>query len=486
MNDLKNEQMLRETLTTLLDTEKLKYCYECGICTASCPVAWKTPQYHNPRSLIQKVIFDFEQASKETGLWMCMRCYRCHDRCPQRIDLPQIFWLIRNFAIEQNYLPDLTAKLEEVLNIIKEEIPLASVYSWLCFLPHETQDKRTKVDNLTIDALEHFVANRENEKIQLIPKRSREKVAIIGSGPAGLTAACELIKKGYPVTVFESLSEPGGMLRVGIPNYRFPKDALNVDINYIKKLGVEIKTNVPAGKDLTFEKLSQEGYKAIFIATGAHKSATLDVEGEKLDGVYQALDFLKDFNNRKNVQLGDKVAVIGGGNVAMDAARTALRLGAKEVNVLYRRSKEEMPAIPWEVKEAESEGVKINFLLTPKKFIGKDGHVVAMECIRMELGPPDETGRRRPIPIANSEFTLELKSVIIAIGESPEISFIPRELEITRQNTIDVNPFTLETSMPGIFAGGDVVLGPATVIEAIAAGMRAAVSIDCYLKGKSD
>jgi NADPH-dependent glutamate synthase beta subunit-like oxidoreductase len=486
VTNLKNEQLLRETLTKLLDTEKLKYCYECGICTASCSVARIAPKYHNPRSLLQKVIFDFEEASNDTGLWMCMQCDRCHDRCPQRLDLPEMFWLIRDFAVEQNYLLDPTGKLEEVLKIIREEIPLASVYGWLCLRPNETEDKRTKVDKLAIDALKHFVADREKEKTASMPKTSREKVAIIGSGPAGLTAAAELVKKGYPVTVFESLSEPGGMLRVGIPNYRFPKEALDADVNYIKKLGVEIKTNVPVGKDLTIEGLLKKGYKTIFIATGAHKSTKLGIEGEELDGVIQALDFLKDFNNGKKVRLGDKVAVIGGGNVAMDAARTALRLGAREVNILYRRSREEMPAIPWEVKEAESEGVKINFLLAPKKILGKDGHVIGVECIRMELGPPDETGRRRPIPIANSEFTVESKAVILAVGESPDISFIPKELETTKQNTIEANPFTLETSMPGIFAGGDVVLGPATVIEAIAAGMRAAASIDCYLKGKGD
>jgi NADPH-dependent glutamate synthase beta subunit-like oxidoreductase len=402
------------------------------------------------------------------------------------LDLPEIFWLIRDFAVEQNYLPDVTGKLEEVLKLIREEIPLAAVYGWLCLRPSETENNLTKVDKLAIDVLKHFVADRKKEKTLPIPKTRQEKIAIIGSGPAGLTAACELVKKGYPVTVFESLPEPGGMLRVGIPNYRFPKEALDVDINYIKNLGVEIKTNVSVGKDLTIEGLLQEGYKTIFIATGAHKSMKLGIEGEELDGVIQALDFLKDFNNGKKVKLGDRVAVIGGGNVAMDAARTALRLGAREVNILYRRSREEMPAIPWEVKEAEREGVKVNFLLAPKKILGKDGHVIGVECIRMMLGPPDETGRRRPIPIANSEFTVESKAVILAIGELPDISFIPKELETTKQNTIEVNPFTLETSMPRIFAGGDVVSGPATVIEAIAAGMRAAVSIDCYLKGEGD
>jgi heterodisulfide reductase subunit A len=486
VTNLKNEQMLKETLTRLLDTEKLKYCYECGICTASCPVAWIAPKHHNPRSLLQKAIFDFEEASNDTGLWMCMRCYRCHDSCPQKLDLPEIFRLIRDSAVEQNYLPDATSKLEEVLKLIREEIPLAAVYGWLCLLPHEAQNKRTKVDELSFNALKRFVADRKKEKTPPIPKMRREKAAVIGSGPAGLTAAYELVKKGYPVTVFESLPEPGGMLRVGIPSYRVPKEALDVDIDYVKKLGVEIKTNVSVGKDVTIEGLLQKEYKTIFIATGAHKSTKLGVEGEELHGVIQALDFLKDFNNGRKARLGDKVVVIGGGNVAMDAARTALRLGAREVNILYRRSREEMPAIPWEVKEAESEGVKVHFLLAPKKILGKDGHVVGVECIRMELGPPDETGRKRPIPIANSEFTVESQALILAIGESPDISFIPKELEVTQRNTIEVNPFTLETSMPGIFAGGDAVLGPATVIEAIAAGIRAAISIDRYLKGEGD
>ncbi|MFQ6080452.1 MAG: FAD-dependent oxidoreductase [Candidatus Bathyarchaeia archaeon] len=398
------------------------------------------------------------------------------------LDLPRIFSLMRGFAIE--YLPDPASKFREVLKLIREEIPLTAVYGWLCLHPHEAERERRKVDKLAIDALKRFVADRKREKPSFIPKTREEKIAIVGSGPAGLTAAHELVKKGYSVTVFESLPEPGGMLRVGMPDYRLPKEALNVDIDYIKALGVEIRTNVSVGKDVTINELLQEGYRAIFIATGAHESRKLEIEGKELEGVTHALDLLKDLNMGKRIELGDRVAVIGGGNVAMDAARTALRLGAKEVSILYRRSRVEMPANPWEVREAEKEGVRIHFLVTPTKIIGKGERVVAVECIRMELGEPDETGRRRPIPIEGSEYTMEIDAIIMAIGETSDLSFLPKDVTVTRRNTIAVDPVTLETSLRGVFAGGDVISGPATVIEAIAAGKRAAVSIDRYLTGE--
>jgi len=468
-------------LKRLLDVEKLKYCRECGTCTASCPVAWIVPKYYNPRSLLQRGFLDLRGILTQIGLWLCTRCYRCYNRCPQMLDLPEVFSLMRDFAIE--YLPDPASKLEKVLKLIGEEVPLASVYGWLSLRPHEAERERRKVDKLTIDALERFVADRKREKPSPIPKTRQEKIAIIGSGPAGLTAAYKLVKKGYAVTVFESLPEPGGMLRVGIPEYRLPKEALNADIDYIKSLGVEIKTNVSVGKDVTIDKLLQEGHRAVFIATGAHKSVELGIEGN--EGVIHALDLLRDLNMGKRIELGERVAVIGGGNVAMDAARTALRLGSKDVSILYRRSRVEMPANPSEAREAEKEGVRIHFLATPTKILGRDRRVVAVECVRMELGEPDETGRRRPIPIKGSEYTMEVDVIILAIGETSDLSFLPEKIAVTGRNTIAVDPVTLETSLPGVFAGGDVVSGPATVIEAIAAGMRAAVSIDRYLRGEN-
>jgi len=466
-------------LETLLDVEKLKYCYECGICTASCPVVELVPQHYNPRSLLQKVFLDVERTLTEDDLWLCAWCYRCYRRCPQGLKVPEIFLSIRNLAVERGYLQG----LKEALGIIRREIPLPAVCCWVCFHP-----ERAKVDKeVVVGTLQRVVMDHEHEeKKKALPmhKAVEEKIAIIGSGPAGLTAAYELAKRGHSVTVLESLSKPGGMLRKCIPEYRLPKDVLDADIEYIQRLGVEIRTNVTVGKDITLQDLLREGYKAIFVATGSHKSRKLGVEGEELTGVIHALNFLKEINLGEKVELGDRVAVIGGGNVSMDAARTALRLGAKEVNVLYRRSMEEMPANPWEVKEAESDGVKIQFLVAPKKILGKDEQATGIECIRMKLGEPDETGRRAPIPIEGSEFIVEADRIILAVGEAPDIVFLPKELEVTEAGTIAVDPVTLETSFPGIFAGGDVATGPATVIEAIVAGRRAAASIDRYLRGE--
>ena len=258
--------------------------------------------------------------------------------------------------------------------------------------------------------------------------------------------------------------------------------ALTKEVQTIRDLGVEIKTGMTVGKDLNFDDLWKEGYKAIFIGAGAHKSQELKIEGGDLKGVIHALDFLWNVNSGKKIEIGKNVVVIGGGNVAMDVAKTASRLEANEVTVLYRRSMEEMPANPWEVKETEDEGVKIEFLLAPKKILGQNGKVSAVECVRMQLGELDETGRRKPIPIEDSEFTRKTDTVILAIGEAPNLEFLPKEIELNENGTVWVNPITMETSLSGIFAGGDAVTGPATVIEAIQAGKRAAESIENYLK----
>ncbi len=464
-----------DTLEKLLSPEKLEHCFECGICTASCPVANLIYKHYNPRILLQTVSKDLEKAITEAQPWLCAWCDRCYKRCPQGLNLPEIFLLTRNVAAERGYI----SKFSEALETIGREIPLPGVCGMVCF---------SKVDDPTaIKALERYVADYElkkkKEKAVPVPKKRRKKIAIIGSGPAGLMAAYELVRKGYPVTVFESLPEPGGMLRWGIPEFRLPRKVLDTEIERIKGLGVEIRTNVTVGKDLTIDGLLKDGYKAVFVATGAPKSRKLRIEGEELKGVMHAIDLLREVNMGKKLELGDRVAVIGGGNVAIDAARAVLQLGGKEVTILYRRSREEMPANPWEVRHGENEGVKIQFLVAPKKISGKDGRLVALECVRMELGEPDESGRRRPIPIENSEFTIQLDTMILAIGESPDPSLLPKGVEVTKQNTITVDPITLETSLPAIFAGGDVVSGPATVIEAIVAGRKAASYIDEYLTG---
>ena len=306
-------------------------------------------------------------------------------------------------------------------------------------------------------------------------------VAIVGSGPAGLTAAYYLTSLGHSATVFEALPEPGGMMRFGIPDYRLPKDILNAEIKEIEDIGVEIKTNTRVD---SIDNLLKDGYDAIFIALGAHQGISIGVEGDDNPKVIEGVDFWRDASLGKKVEVGDKVAVIGGGNAAIDSARTALRLGAKEVSILYRRTRAEMPASPEEVGEALHEGIKIDFLVAPSRINSKNGKV-ELESIRMELGEMDSSGRRRPEPIKGSEFTDTYDTIIAAIGQRPEVSQ-QFNLDIGRGNVVKVDPDTLATSREGIFAGGDAVTGPASVIEAIADGRKAAVSIDKYLGGSGE
>jgi heterodisulfide reductase subunit A-like polyferredoxin len=457
-----------------VDAEK---CTGCGECIEGCPVT--APREFDMGLGVRKAIYrPFPQAIPNIFVINKKGIPPCRAACPAGVNVQGYVALVRE------------GKYKEALELIRRENPLPIVCGRICFHPCETKCERGKLDEpVAVNALKRFVTDWElkhgkEEKVEPIPKIHEEKIAIVGSGPTGLTAAYELVKKGYPVTVFESLHEVGGMLRVGIPEYRLPKNLLEIEIKRIRDLGTEIQTGTVIGKDLTIEQLQQKGYKAILIAVGAQESWKLGIEGEDLKGVIHALDFLKDVNLGKKVELGDRVAVIGGGNVAVDAARTALRLGAKKVNILYRRSRAEMPAFSLEAKEAENEGIEFQFLVAPKRILGENGKVTALECIRMELGEPDESGRRRPIPIEGSEFVINLDAVIPAIGEAPDVSFLPTGAKVTGRKTIECDPLTLETSLPSIFAGGDVVSGPATVVDAIAASKRAAVSIDRYLRGE--
>ena len=469
---------LEKALDSILDFEKLKYCFECGICTASCPVAELLPEHYNPRILLHSLPLGDDKLLKSAELWLCAWCYRCHRRCPQDLKLPEIFQAVRRFAVENGYMEGFNKALE----IIRENIPLPASCCYVCFHPERAIDNKQSVT----DTIQHSILDYSAEKTKEKPLTPiyGKKVAIIGSGPAGLSAAQDLAKKGYSVTIFEALSSPGGMLRRCIPEYRLPKKIVDSDIKRIKDLGVKIKTNTTVGKSLKVKKLLEQGYNALFVATGANEERMLGIKGEELNGVFHALDFLEKAN-KKDVELSDKVSIIGGGNVAVDSAGTALRLGAKEVTILYRRSEEEMPANPWEIKEAEEEGIKIEFLVAPKRILGANGKVTGIECVRMELSEPDETGRRRPVPIQGSEFIKKTGTVIMAIGQFPNTGFLPETVEITKKRTIAADPFTLETNSSGIFAGGDAVSGSATLLEAIIAGKRAAISIDLYLRGIS-
>ncbi len=475
MNSVKNK-LPEETHENIFQHEILKYCYGCGICTASCPMSELFGREYNPRVLLEKAVMSAENLYSSDALWLCAWCYRCYKHCPQGQELPEILLSLRKTAREKGY----SQPFEEVLRKIVEKIPLPLATTLVCFHPEraglELEDVLTKIERFYGEFL-------ESEKSRRAQEGSRGKVAVIGSGPAGLTVAYELGLKGYDVTVLEALQEPGGMLSRSIPKYRLPRDVVDREIKFIEGLGVKIKTGTKIGETYGFSNIWDEGYEAIFIGTGAHESRELRIEGGDLEGVVQALDFLWDVNAGGKTGRGKNVVVVGGGTVAMDTARTASWSDAKEVTVLYRRSRAEMPANQWDIGEAEDEGVKMEFLASPTRILGEDGRVSAIECVRMQLGELDKTGRRRPIPVEDSEFQLSTDLVILAIGEAPDLDFLPKEIELDRDGTIWVNPLTMETSMQGVFAGGDAVTGPASVIEAIRAGKCAAGSIDEYLKG---
>jgi len=463
-----------ELLRHLLDNEKLKYCFECGICTASCPMTMLVPDHYNPRVLVEKIYQSPEKALRDPALWLCVWCYNCYRHCPQKLKLPEILLSVRKIAKEQGYLEGLSRALQ----IVGEETAFPSSIG-LVGLHLE----RVGLDSSLATPSRHSPSKRKKTTAMPSLEAKTAKIAVVGAGPAGLTAAYELAKKGYAVTVFEATSQVGGMLKQCIPSFRLPKEILDQEIEHIKDLGVEIMTNITVGDDLTFEDLWKQGFEAAFISVGAHKTRRLGVEGEDLSGVFDALDFLQRVNNKEDINVGERVAVIGGGNVAIDSARTVLRLGSKEVSILYRRSRDEMPANPYEIKEAEEEGVRIRFLVAPNRILGQNEHVTGLECIKMELGEPDESGRRAPKRVEGSEFTIPVDSVILAIGETPDLSFLPKEVELNEGGTVAVEPFTVETSQPGVFAGGDCATGPATAIEAVVAGKEAAECIDHYLKG---
>jgi len=467
----------KEVLERLLDAGKLENCFECGICTASCSMAEMLGHEYNPRRLLEKVLVDPENVLASDEIWFCAWCYRCHKRCPQGLKLPEIFLLMRSSAAKH----ELTQPSEKALRKIVKNIPLPLVTTLVCFHLERAGLENEKVLGRIERIRAEGLKSKRDEKTE---KHSAHGIAVIGSGPAGLTVAYELSRKGHSVTVFEALPEIGGMLRKGIPEYRLSKKVLAKEVQFIKDLGVEIRTGVTLGKDVSFDDLRKEGYKAVFVGTGAHKSQNLKIEGINSEGVVHALDFLWDSNSGRKMQVGKNVVVIGGGNVAVDAARTALRLGAEKATILYRRSRDEMPANLWEVKEAEDEEVKIEFLVAPRKILTESGKVSGVECVRMQLGEPDETGRKKAVPIEGSELSREAGMVILAIGEAPDLGFLPKEIELNEDGSLWVNPITLETSIQGVFAGGDAVLGPASVIEAIRDGKRAAESIDILLKAQ--
>jgi len=377
-------------------------------------------------------------------------------------------------------------KFKEALALIKERNPFPATMGRICFHPCEAKCRREQVESpVGICALKRFAADYDAESNDpYVPAKAAQKperVAIVGAGPAGLTAAYFLALKGYPVTIFEALPVAGGMMAVGIPEYRLPRKVMMAEIESILKLGVELKLNSPVAD---VEALKAQGFKAVFLATGAHKGLKLGLSGERLKGVLDGVTFLRDVNLGKPVKMGDRVAVIGGGNVAIDAARTALRLGAKEVQVFYRRLREDMPAAGWEVEEAEKEGIKFHYLIAPAQMWGGDGRVKRLQCRRMTLSDFDSSGRKRPLAIAGSEFEVEVDTVIAAIGQVPDTEcFRSNGFKFDSSGAFLVDSDTLATGTQGIFAGGDSVRGPASAVEAMGDGQKAAMAIDNLLGG---
>ena len=437
--------------------------------------------------------------SEETALNEASRCLNCKNQpcvsgCPVNIHIPEFIAKVKE------------GKFEEAYQIINGTSSLPAVCGRVCPQESQCESKCTlgiRFEPVGIGRLERFVADYHNEhntgKVQA-PASNGHKVAIVGSGPSGLTCAGDLAKKGYEVTIYEALHTAGGVLVYGIPEFRLPKAIVAKEVETLKELGVDVETNVIIGKTLTIDELFEMGYEAVFIGSGAGLPRFMNIPGEAYKGVYSANEFLTRSNLMKAyredpvtpIMKGGRVAVVGGGNVAMDAARTALRLGAEKVYIVYRRSMEELPARKEEVEHAQEEGIDFRLLNNPVEILGynnpddprdpKNGFVTGMKCIRMELGEPDASGRRRPVEVAGSEFVLDVDTVIMAIGTSPNplIKNTTKGLEVNSHGGIIVNEDGL-TSREGVFAGGDAVTGAATVISAMGAGKLAAKSIDEYL-----
>ena len=440
--------------------------------------------------------------SEETAIDEALRCLNCKTMpcvsgCPVNVHIPQFISKIKEGNFEGAY------------RIISESSSLPAVCGRVC--PQETQCESKcvrgiKGESVGIGRLERFVADWHNAHSDNIPEveaSNGHKVAIVGAGPSGLTCAGDLAKKGYKVTVYEALHDAGGVLVYGIPEFRLPKSIVKKEVDNLIKMGVDIETNVVIGKTLTVDELFSMGYEAVFIGSGAGLPSFMGIPGESLNGVYSANEFLTRSNLMKAyktqpitpIMKGGKVAVVGGGNVAMDAARTALRLGAEKVYIVYRRSMEELPARREEVEHAIEEGIEFMLLNNPIEILGhetedrrdpKYGFVRGMKCIKMELGEPDERGRRRPIPVENSEFVLDVDTVIMSIGTTPNplIKLTTEGLEVNRRGGIVVEEATGKTSCEGVYAGGDAVTGAATVISAMGAGKTAAKAIDEYISSK--
>ncbi len=462
-------------------------------------MAAKKPQMEMPKQSIERRVHNFDEVAlgfdEKLALEEAARCLncpkpQCKKGCPVEVAIPEFIQLVKDH------------KFGEAALKIKEKNALPAVCGRVC--PQEEQCQKFCVlgirgDPVGIGRLERYASDWERLNAKIDPPKTEHtggKVAVVGSGPAGLTVAADLAKMGHNVTIFESLHTAGGVLMYGIPQFRLPKEIVQHEVEYVKSLGVELRLDSPVGLLATIQELMGGGYDAIFIGSGAGLPNFLRVPGENLKGIYSANEFLIRTNLMKAykfpeydtpIRVGKRVGVVGAGNVAMDSARCALRLGAERVYIIYRRSRPEMPARAEEAENAEEEGIEFMLLTNPIRFIGNDrGFLEKVECVKQRLSEPDQSGRRRPEPIEGSNFTLDIDTAVIAIGQSPNpiIQQTTEGLQTTRHGTIVVDEETMQTAIPGVYAGGDVVSGAATVISAMGAGKKAAKAIHEHITSK--
>ena len=481
-------------------------CEQCGCCSSACPITGRNN--FNVRRIVRHIELDLvEDIANTPQPWACTTCGRCETVCPNGIAILNIIRPLRAMGPD-DFTPADTppcaaacpagidvpgyvrliaqGKPSEAYKLILEKVPFPGILGRVCMHPCETQCRRGEVNQpIAICALKRYAADRADgafEAAAQVKGNTGHKAAVVGAGPAGLSAAFYLRKKGHEVAVFDAMPKPGGMMRYGIPFYRLPEDVLEKEINQVLSIGIRLETNKMLGKDFTVEDLKAQGFEAIFIATGLQESRKIKIEGADLADVFWGVDFLRDVSEGKEVRLKKRVLVVGGGNVAVDVALTAVRVGAEEVTMACLESREEMPASQWEIEQALEEGVKLMPSWGPQRIIGENGRIKAIELVRC-TSVFDDKGAFCPA-FGDQRKTVQADQVILAIGQAADLSFLSGYGQVKCETgLITVNPESQETGMPGVFAGGDVGKGPGTIIDAIAAGRRAAVAMDKFLGG---
>ena len=496
-----------ELAKNVYDVSMFRVCEQCGCCSSACPLTGKNG--FNIRRIIRYLELDLADEVADSPLpWSCTTCGRCEDACPNGIKILDLIRFLRQSSPEK-WVPEgppcilacpahinipeylrliAQGKIDEAYALIREKVPFPGILGRVCTRPCEDKCKRGEVNNpVSICVLKRYVADNEKvsqEKFLQVPKDTGHKIAIIGAGPSGLTAAFYIRKKGHQVIIFEEKSAPGGMMYSAIPAYRLPQEVVKKEIQQVLDIGIELKTGKKLGRDFDIPQLKADGYEAVYIATGGSLSRKIGLKGADLNGVFWGVDFLYELKEKKEIILKDRVIVIGGGNVAVDVALTALRLGAKEVTLACLESREEMPANEWEIKQALEEGIIIMPSWGPSRILGSNGNVSGIELVQC-TSVFDKDNNFNPTFDNNTKTLVDVDMVILAIGQAADLSFVEGSkvpLKVDR-GIIVVNKTTQETNIPGVFSGGDVAGLPGTIIEAISAGRRAASSIDRFLGG---